>query len=368
MIEEAVRSGSGHIAIQHPDFLAQKRSEQVFNGQELSNFCKEQNNVQLVLPRIQLAGIARSSRENCSAMVSGVDFAVESQVNQMLSKKNNTIGTLPGPDKKNQAYIGAALAERLRLKVGQKLVFMFQDFEGIITSKLFRISGTFTSGLKKIDSSLIFVDRQELAESFAGKNMVHELALLVENKSQIPTTMNRISEFINSKKIKDATVLDWQHSMKQLSDAIKFDHANLKFMIFLLFALVAIGTVNLILMSVLERTREFGLLRALGLQKKKIRILIATEALFLGVIGSATGLGLGIAASYYTWKQGLDFTFVFEAQEFAGIMFEPVIKSGWSYGWMAGLTACMILIVMAASIYPAGKAMRTKPAEAMRKY
>lgn len=368
MIEESVKTGSGHLAFQHPDFLQERRPELIVDVRipiELSKKCLE---VKTILPRLQIPGLIRSSRENGSAMIMGVDFHIEKEVNVVLAEKRKTAGKLPDNNDGKKAYIGEKLAKKLQTKVGQKIVFMFQDLEGTITSKLYRISGIFNSGIGKIDSGMVFVDRSGLAKAFGDENAAHEIALILNDRAKMDQVKSSIEAQFNPKQKKSLVLLNWQVTMKQTADAIKMDHANLKFMIFLLYVLVTIGTINLLLMSVLERTREFGLLRAIGFEKAKIRRLIGMESILIGLIGSFIGFILGSLGSLYSWHYGLDFSGLFEAQEVAGMLFEPVVKSTWSWGWMAGLTVSMMIMVYLASIYPAGKAMRINPSEAMRKY
>jgi ABC-type lipoprotein release transport system permease subunit len=146
------------------------------------------------------------------------------------------------------------------------------------------------------------------------------------------------------------------------------DHSQLEIMLLIFFILVAIGTVNLLLMSVIERTREFGLLQALGLGRNGIRKLIFAESLVLGVTGCIAGLVVGTILSLYTWHYGLDLSSMFGPQEVAGMLFEPVIKSIWEWKAMLSMTMMMLLLVIAASLYPTNKALRIGPAEAMRLY
>ncbi|GAB4283828.1 MAG: ABC transporter permease [Candidatus Rifleibacteriota bacterium] len=368
MIEQSVRSGSGHLAFQHPDYLRDRKTELVFNAERPLEICKNISDIDLMLPRLQIPGLVRSSRETSSAVITGVDFADEAKVNVFLSEKRKVDGKLPGPNEPSKAYVGIKLAERLQIKIGQKMVFMFQNIDGVITSKLYRISGLFRSGVGKVDSTMVFVERKELAKSFGRENVVHEIALILKNRSLIENAKKKIESKLSETDKRNLTVHDWTVTMKQVADMIKVDHTNLEIMIMLLYVLVAIGTINLLLMSVLERTREFGLLRAIGLGKSRIQHLIGFEAFYVGIIGSINGFLSGCAASFYSWHYGLDFSGWFDAQEVAGMLFEPIVKSNWDWPWMFGLSCGMILMVVLASIYPASKAMKVSPSEAMRKY
>ncbi|MGM0601491.1 MAG: ABC transporter permease [Candidatus Rifleibacteriota bacterium] len=368
MVEESVKGGSGHLAFQHEDYLGQRRSEQVIATQKLLPEINRIKQVKDALPRLQLPGLLRSSRENVSAMVVGVDFEVETRVNTILESRRKTKGHLPTKKDNREVYLGEGIAKRLQLKVGNKLVFMFQNVDGELSSMLMRIAGLFKTGIGRIDNSMVFIDRQKLAEAFGAAGAVHEIAIILEDIEDIPLVREKLNHILSQTEVQDAVVLDWCQTMKQVADAIELDHANLKFMVFLLYVLVAIGTVNLLLMSVLERTREFGLLRALGFSATRIKRLIGVEALLTGMVGCAAGLAAGICVSFYSWYYGLDFSSMFGSQEVAGMLFEPVIHSAWSWQYMIGLTILMMIMVLLASIYPAKKALRGSPSDAMRKY
>ncbi len=366
MIYDSVKMGSGHLSFHNNSYLQERTSGLYFNFNEAKKIIKGEKTIAKAFPRCILSGLARSSRENKAVIIMGVDFNLEKDINPILEKKKLVKGGLPKPNSKRGAYVGNKLASNLRLKIGQKLVIMFQNINGEITSKLLRIHGIFQTGIKQLDSSTLFVERKSLAKSFGNKEAIHELALLLSERKYLKKTINRLKTKISRRS--NFNIFPWQKTMKQLADAINMDHAQLKIMVIMLYVLVGIGTVNLMLMSVLERSREFGLLQALGLDKAQIKKIVACEALILGVLGISLGLMTSTIASGYTWHYGLDFSGLFGSQEVAGMLFEPKIHSGWDIPWMAGLSIVMIIVVYIASIYPSNKAMKDNPAEAMRKY
>lgn len=366
MIDDGVRMGSGHLSLHHPDYPAQRLPEMLFNAEEGLKITGNSEAFLATLPRLQISGLARSSHDARTCMLLGVDFAREKKINPLMKDDKTSAGRIPGDADKNLAYIGSRLCETLNLKVGNKLVVMMQDFKGQIASKLFRIGGIFKSGVQQIDSTMIFVDRQSLAESLGNRESVHEIALILKDRDKLSENLLLLKQACQGKT--GIAAFAWETTAKQLADTIKMDHSQLKIMFFIFFLLVAIGTVNLLLMSVLERTREFGLLQALGLGRRGIRILILTEALVLGIVGCTCGLVGGTCLSLYTWHYGLDLSSMFGPQEVAGMLFEPVIRSAWEWQWMTGLTLAMLILVIVASLYPTNKALRLGPAEAMRLY
>lgn len=366
MIDDSVRMGSGNLSLHHRQYLEERLPELVIDVEEALKIIGKNDAIEAVLPRLNIAGLARSSHESAAAMVLGVDFAAEKIINPLLANRKIIAGEIPGDGQKNRAYLGSRLCETLRLKPGSKLVVMMQDFSGEITSKLFRVAGIFKSGVTQIDSSTIFVDRQELAASLGNINAVHDVAMVLYNRDDLPVEISRLQAACSQHA--DIRADTWEITTRQLADTIKMDHAQFKVIAFIFYMLVTFGTINLFLMSIMERTREFGLLRAMGLDRSRIRILIFCESILLGLVGVFAGLLLGSTFSFYTWHYGLDMSSMFENQEVAGMLFEPIIRSAWEWQWMVFLSGAMILVVILASIYPANKALRINPGEAMRSY
>ncbi len=367
MIEDAVKMGSGHISFHFPGYITERKTDMIFNLNEAQQLIKGLDQVKKTMPRLLIPALARSSRDNKSSMVMGIDFEKEIDTNPILQPSKLVSGEIPPYSKTNRAFLGAKLAKILSLKVGQKFVLMFQDLNGEIASKLFRVGGTFKSGISQLDSSTIMVDRKSIAKTFGNSEAVHELAILLKSKKHLQKIVDSISAKI--KDPKKLGIYSWNETMKQVADAMKMDHAQFKIMVIMLYVLVGVGTVNLMLMSVLERTREFGLLRAIGLDKKQIKKVVKIEAALLGMFGTFIGFTLATISSAYSWHYGLDFTaLVGGDQEMAGMLFTPIIHSAWDIPWMIGLSISMMIIVFLASIYPSNKALKANPAEAMRKY
>ena len=121
-------------------------------------------------------------------------------------------------------------------------------------------------------------------------------------------------------------------------------------------------------MSVMERTREFGVIRAIGLNKKNIRKIVLSEALVLSVTGIVIGVVLAILAGLYTSTKGIDYSSVMEDQGAAGTLIDPIMYSGWDWISVVVLGVGMIALALLASLYPAHHIMKIRPSDAMRKY
>jgi len=165
-------------------------------------------------------------------------------------------------------------------------------------------------------------------------------------------------------------VLVWDEALPEMQTLIELDRKNGEAVGYLIFIVVAFSIANTMLMSVLERVREFGLLGALGLGPGRIARLVLLESAVLGLIFIAVGVGLGliIHGAMSTW--GLDFSeWMTGGMEMSGVVLEDMVfysKLVWSR-WLTAAFVIFLLIILSAS-YPAWKATRQDPASAMRTY
>ena len=155
--------------------------------------------------------------------------------------------------------------------------------------------------------------------------------------------------------------------MPNLANAIRLDYASQKFIFIILLLIVTIGVVNTLLMSVMERFREFGVILAVGASAMRLRLLVFSEALLLGLVSMLLGSALGSLATWYLQEVGINLRyFIDETLEFGGVVFDPVLRAAWDRPYMLQIAGFMLLLSLAAAVYPAIKSGRIRPAEAMR--
>ncbi len=210
------------------------------------------------------------------------------------------------------------------------------------------------------------VDRRLLGETIGYRNSAHEIAVVLTKRQFIRRALPRIGT--NVKQYPNAEAFHWEKAMPGMANAIKMDHVGLQIIVAFMYIIVGIGTINTLLMSVMERKREFGVIRAIGLSKTNIRKIVFSEAFVLAVTGVAAGMTLAIAAGLYTYKKGIDYSSWLKDQGVAGTLIDPVMYSGWDWVSMFVLGGVMILLALAASLYPAHYILKIQPSEAMRSY
>lgn len=366
MINDGVKMGSGHIGLYRSEYLEMRKSELTFVASGLVESLVNLDGVVAVFPRLHVPSLIQSSRESRAAMVIGLDFDRERGSNPLVDPNRIPEGEIPSPDDTQGALVGAVLAEELGLSLGKKFVVMAQDADGEIASRLFRISGLIRTNARVIDASMVIIPRSVLAEMIKREDAAHEVAVMLSDYNDIDRMLPGVSAI--AARNPGVEAFSWEEAMPEIADAVKMDYVGMQIMVIFLYFIVGIGTINTLLMSVMERTREFGVIRAIGLGRGGIRMIVLSEAFVLAVVGVVVGLSLSLIVGMYTSTKGIDYSFMISDQGFAGTLFDPVIYSIWDWPRMIVLGVFMVVLALVASLYPAHYILKIRPAEAMRKY
>jgi len=363
MIDAGVRAGSGHLAVYRGDYVQSRDEKLVYDPQDLAAQIAVIAGVKEVLPRLYLPGLAQSSRESRGIVLTGVDPAAERRINPFLKglDPEKMIRDPAGRD----AVVGARLLRELKIEEGSKFVVTVQNRDGELVNELFRVRGVVETGIREFDASLILVGRERAAAMIGFPGGVHELAVILHRAGDEATVFPAVERLVQGRP--ELRAVGWEKAMPNLSNSIRLDYASQKFIFLIILLIVTIGVVNSLLMSVMERLREFGVILALGATPGRLRRMVLAEALALGTAAMVLGSLLGALATWYLVEVGIDLrSFVPETLEFGGVVFDPVLRASWDLAWMARIALYVVGLVLLASIYPAVKAGRIRPAEAMR--
>ena len=363
MIDSGVRAGTGHLVIYQRDYVDRRDEKYSFVPQQLVEQIAALEGVEAVLPRIYLPGLAQSSRESRGVLLTGVLPQAEQRINPFLKElpPDQRLPTLQG----REAILGSRLLKELQLKPGNKFVVTLQGRSGDLVSEMFRVRGVVTTGIKNIDRSLLLVGRERAATLAGIPGEIHELAVVLKQQQADRTVYPALQQLLAGRP--QLRLLSWEEAMPNLSNAIKLDYASQKFIFIIMLLIVTIGVINTLLMSVMERFREFGVILAVGADAGCLRTLVFLEALLLGLVAMVLGSLFGSLATWYLQAVGIDLRdFLDESLEFGGVVFDPIMRASWDYPYMLQIAGFMLLLSLVAAIYPAIKAGRISPAEALR--
>lgn len=369
MIRNAINMGEGHITVQ-PDNYLQSPANYLFipDGKSLQEKLEALAIPGQAAPRIALQVLASTASNSVGVGLQGME--VETDPRSEILKDDLVDGQWLQPDDNRGLLIGTGIARKLKARIGSRVVIMSGKKGGDSEAQLGRVRGIFASGIDDLDSFLIlsdtaFAQRFLIAEGGLEAQLpVTRFAVFLDNTDTITAWQRTIDAAINDKQI---SILSWQQMMPQLVQYIIVDDAFNYVLYFLILTVIIFGIVNTVLMSVLERTREFGLLRALGLSRQYLLILVFCETFLLSLLAVAAGWIVGGALHIYFATYGLDFSaFMPEGTQVMGTVMDPVIRSELSGTRVFQLTFVIFAATLATGIYPAIKAARVTPIEALR--
>ncbi|MCO6491157.1 MAG: ABC transporter permease [Phaeodactylibacter sp.] len=365
-VNNAVQNVVSHIQVHQSEFLDQYEVKyNIPDALAAERAIRAEPGVKAMSVRSVASGMISSSQGARGVSIKGVDPEEEARVNAL--HENIVEGDYLSDEGRNPILVSEELAGKLNVKVRSKVVLNFQDRGGSITAAAFRIAGIFDTGNKPFDLSHVFVRRSDLNglltpaadSSLAAGALAHEIAIMVDDIRDVDTIAAGLSAVLPELKVQ--TYREISPDLELYEGQIK--NVSLIYLAVIMLALV-FGIINTMLMAVLERIKELGMLMAIGMNKLRVFLMIVLESVMLGLVAIPVGLLLGYITIEYVGENGIDMSMYAKGLESFGmssvIYFEldPVVYLQVAVG--------VFLTAVAASIYPALKAIRLRPVEALR--
>ena len=358
-IDDSIETYLSHVQVHHPSYPVEKTPELTIpRGQEVLTAIRKDSRVHAATARVIASGMVSSPTSVSCVIISGADPREEFRVSSV--SRYITEGELPDTATHHQILMGSKLAATLKVKLKSKVVLTFQTLGGDITAGSFRVCGIYRTQNSVFDEMHVFVKQDELAALLGTGDGIHEIAVLLNSESDsdaLATDLRRAYPGV--------LVQTWKELSPELRLVI--DSFNQYMLIFIGIVLLALmfGIVNTMLMAVLERQREIGMLMAIGMNKRRVFLLIMTETVLLVCTGIPFGLLITYFSVDYFGTHGIDISafseglaaYGFRTQVYTSldsVYYLPVIS----------LTAGCAII---SSLFPAYRALRYHPAEAIRK-
>ncbi len=374
MANLGVRLGSGHVVVQGKGFQQEQTLNFLVDDPErVEAVARTIPDVQNVAQRVYTGGLISSGELNSATMIAGVVPDIEPQVSDIASPSHRTSGGYLRPRSQlefNNApgdiYLGDTLARTLDVEVEDRVVLTASPANAERpASAAFRVRGIFHTGVSELDGFYVQIALGDAQEMLGLDGKVTQVALLLNDLRATARVTKEMRAALDDQD--DLEVLPWQVALSELYDAIVLDSIGNYLLHTIVFLIVAIGIFNTILMSVLERTREFGVMIAIGTSRQQLFAQVIAEAVVLAVVAYSVGLAIGLSLHYWMSTTGLDVGALYgDGLEFAGISFNGRIYSTLYPAQVAQWTAIVFGLVILSSLYPAFRATRLKPVEAMR--
>lgn len=365
MIDAGASMGMGHITIEAVDYnrapSSQKRLSQAdLLRQQTLNFA----GVSDAVMRINGQAMFASARKSIAGMFIGIDPAQENKTNNLFLRSMAEGQMLQSADG-DGIVIGVDLARKLSVSLGKKIVYTTTDVNGEIVSAIARVKGLFKTGVSEVDSAVGILPLHSSQKTLGYQP--HEVTLLaVILTDQRLATQTKATMSVNPV-YAGVEVLSWQQSQPDLASFIAVDRTNNHVSQFLIALLVAAGILNTMLMSVLERTREFGVMMAVGMSPFALFRLVMLESLGLAVIGLILGTLVSIPWYWYMSTTGIDLANAYGVDvSLSGVLLDPVFKIRLFKESIVAILLGLFGLALLSGMYPAWQAGRVPPVDSLK--
>ncbi len=358
-MNEAINYDISNIQVHHPEFKTDYDINLTIpNGVIKADDLRNWNGVDGVTTRTIVNGMIASPKKASGVQIRGIDKMNEAKVTMLDSLIVE--GAYFEGIKRNPIIIGAKLAETLNVKVRSKVVLTFNDKNSNITAGAFRVVGIVKSSSLKINELYAYVLKNDVDKLLGIGDEVHEIALLTA-EGVIETDI--VAKY--NKKYTGDLIQDWKLIAPEMAFMQEMYGSMLYVLMFIILTALIFGIVNTMLMAVLERFKELGMLMAVGMNRLRVFAMILIETLSLAIIASPVGLIISYLTISYYRSVGVDLTNYSDALEsfgYASILYPFVAQETYMI-----VTIGVIFTAFIGAMYPAWKAVKLNPVEALHK-
>lgn len=359
MIDNTLQVFSGHLQVQAPGYKDDQKMRQVVpDVQRLADRLRDELDSDSIAARGWAFGLASSDERSYGIGIYGVEPGYETRVSNIPGLVKD--GEYLERSDAMEIVIGTMLARNLRVGVGDELTLLGSGLDGSFAAAVVTIVGVFDSGVKEIDRNIAEMPLAAFQDMFYMDGAGHQVVILASTLDEVPLLEQRVAATLPD----GLVVHDWNALQPGLKQAIQADMSSAFFMYGILVILVAFSVLNTQLMSVLERTHEFGVVMALGMKPGRLGRLIMLETALMGLIGFLFGAAAGALLTYWFSVNGLTYPGMEEMVanfNLPGRVYPQVSLLKTVFG-----PAVVFLFTLLAAAYPAWRLRRLHPVEAMR--
>jgi ABC-type lipoprotein release transport system permease subunit len=358
-IQSIVGTEMSHIQIHKMGFLDNDQfTLQIINADSILKIVISTPNVVAASKRVIINSMVATAETGTGVKITGINPEDEKKVTQISSKVFE--GKYLDETGKNPVVISERLATKLKVGLKNKIIITVQDVNNNITGGAFRVVGIYRTDNLMFDDNNIFIRNSDIYR-LTGLNVTaaHEIAVMLNKNDNAEATAGILTQ-----KFPGLEVKDWQQLSPEASYLISAMNQYMYIFLMIILLALSFGIVNTMLMVILERVHELGMLMAIGMNRVRVFFMIMLETVFLSLTGGVLGIIIGYAVSRYLSKVGLDLYFWKEA--FGELGYSTLIYTDIDSKTII-LTSVMVIVAgILSSLYPAYKALKLNPSEAIR--
>jgi len=356
---ETIETRLSHLQIHHPQFREDLDVQFMIQDHiSILEYVNSMEEVKATTSRTITTGMVSSPTTASGVAISGIFPEEEKKITKPETRiiEGNYLDT----SGRNPILIGQKLAQKLKVKVKSKIILTFQDSNGEIVAGAFRVAGIYRSKNSTLDELNVYVRGTDLNQILNIGNSTYEIAILLDDDNKIEEVKQKLHS-----KFPHVEIMTWKELSPEISLVINSFNEFMYIFIGIILLALTFGIVNTMLMAVLERVREIGMLMAIGMNRRRIFFMVVIETIFLALIGGPVGLMMGFFTIKWTGEAGINLSMFSEGLSSWG--YSNIVYPELEPGYYLPLTLMTILTAILSSLYPAVRALRMKPSEAIRK-
>jgi len=365
MINTSAVMGLGHVTIEPKGYNeTPSLDKRLGDTKEIAEKILQMEDINDALTRIMGQAMIASANKSIGGAFMAIDPGRETGDSNLFIR-SIVEGHLFSETDGQGVLVGTRVAKKLNLSIGKKLVYTTTDVNGEIVSEIARVTGIFETGVSEVDGAMILlpIDRIRTVLSYKPEE-ASLISVVVEDQRRSADMRNMILRGLNDPVLE---VLSWRETQSDLSSIISLDKAGNRIIIILIGLLIAAGILNTLLMSVMERTREFGIMMAIGMSPSTLFRLVIMESIWLAILGLILGIIITIPWYAFMYYHGIDFTGMIGSDYSAsGVIIDPVVKIRLFRESAAWILTGLFTLTILSGIYPAWRAGHVPPVESLK--
>jgi ABC-type lipoprotein release transport system permease subunit len=360
-VDSAINNEVSHAQIHHPKFVLNQDAEfYIDNTDELIQDIESVEEVKATSPRLKITGMGATAESTTGINIIGVIPEKEMDVSGISNLINE--GGYFSEKRKNQIIISKRLAENLNLNLKSKIILTFLDNESNVTGGAFRVSGIYQTDNKIFDEMNVFVRKTDLHNlTMYNKNISHEIAILFNDNNAVDAGIEKLMTVIGSNYLLES----WKEIQPDLAIMTMMVEKFASYVVVIILLALSFGIINTMLMSILERKKELGMLMAIGMNKKRIRRMITWETTFLTSFGAFIGIVIAQALISYFGVHGINLG-AYAEEGFEALGFSAVLYPSLNTSFYIQVVVLIFITSFISNIFPVRMAIKMNPAEVLR--
>lgn len=362
MFDVLVEQQLGHVQVHDPDYPEKRTLYETLHDADARLAAID------ALPDTEAA----TGRLVGYALIGGAETSVGGQILGVIPRRENaaspivekvTDGEWLSDEPSGRIVLGAGLAEDLRVGVGGEVVVVTQAADGSMGNALYTVQGIVKTGSTALDKGAAYLHLRDLQELLVLPDQVHEIQLRAKDTERIEPYAESVRGAVGD----GALVRPWWTVSPQIHGMMAMQDGSAFMTIGLVLTVSAIGVVNTLLMSVFERTRELGVLKAIGIRPWRMVAMVLLEALFLAGLSTAIGLAFGGVLDYLLIAHGIDLSGSMpDGWSAMGMTIDPVLRGAFRWAPLGWIVSSVFIVSLLAALWPAMRAARLQPVESIR--